>query len=214
MTDRSRDGVGTWNQCCRTHYPLAMKSHVMITSTRTRKFTLVGCAIVALSGACNSSTEPARDLGLVPNVAFTTDASGYVARRIDVGSRRYQFTIVSRFENRGPTSVYLGRCFPDSPQPLFSVTAASPSTEESAYSQVWGCVGHNNQFEIQPGGSRTDTLRVEGPNIFPSGSTTGFGITEGAFQLYYDVRLGRGDGAPLAPMEMRLSNAFIVRTSD
>ena len=186
----------------------------MTHSTVSRKIAPIVCAIAVLLSACNGTTEPAANLGPARFVAFTTDASGYVARRIDESSRPiYQFTLISRFENRGPAVVYLGRCGPTSPQPLFSVGTASPSTAESAYSQLWACVGHDRQFEIRPGHSRTDTLRVQGPNIFRNGSIIGSGITEGSFQLYFDVRLAR-DGRELAPIEMRLSKPFIVRTSD
>jgi hypothetical protein len=163
--------------------------------------------------ACSGITEPI-GLGAVPDGAFTTDATGYVAQRLAGSANRYHFTVISRFENRGTVPLFLGRCFPNSSQPLFSVNVAESSSAESGYMQVWACVGHDQQFEIAPGGVREDTLQVTGPNVFPSGSATGFGITSGKFQLYFDVRLTRGDGGTPAPAAVHLSNAFLVRTSD
>ena len=94
---------------------------------RTRSLA-VGILLLALAG-CESSTGPAlgplHDLGPVPKDAFTTDATGYVAQEFERpwGQPRYRFTVISRFENRGLVPLYLGRCYPDSTKPLFSVVA-------------------------------------------------------------------------------------------
>lgn len=162
--------------------------------------------------ACSGIAEPT-GLGPVPDGAFTTDATGYVAQRLEGSANRYHFTVISRFENRGTVPLFLGRCLPTSSQPLFSVIVADSSSAESGYAQIWACVGHDQQFEITPGGVRVDTLQITGPNVFPSGSSTGVGITSGKFQLYFDVRLTRGDGGTSAPAAVRGSNAFLVRTS-
>jgi hypothetical protein len=164
----------------------------------------------AVLASCSSPAEPS-DLGPVPAGAFTTDATGYVAYHLPGSLPRYQFRIISRFENTGTSTVYLGRCFPSSPQPLFSVV--STTTVESGYSQIWACVGHDQQFAIRAGETRVDTLLVEGPNTFQGGTNTPIGVSEGDFRLYFDVRLAAGDGAPRAPDSIKLSNAFRVRTS-
>ena len=167
--------------------------------------------LAALLVSCASPGEPPRDdLGPVPDGAFTTDATGYVAHRLPGNLPRYQFRIIARFENRGAATLYLGRCFPDSPQPTFTVQNTGPA--ESGYEQAWACVGHNRQFVIQSGEARVDTFVVEGPNTFQGGKNVG-GVAEGDFRLYYDVRLAPGDGAPPAPDSTKLSNAFRVRTS-
>ena len=181
----------------------------------------IACAVLFLASVgCESSTSPLsdslRDLGPVPDDAFTTDATGYVAREFERlwGQPRYRFTVVSRFVNRGPLPLFLGRCYPDSTKPTFSVVLADMSPTESAYSGAWACVGHDRQFVVAPGSVRVDTVEVQGPNMFDGMTHRPFGITEGAFRLYFDVRLAPGDGAPSAPMHLRVSNAFIVRTSN
>lgn len=149
------------------------------------------------------------NLGAVPDVAFSTDATGYVAVPIDPPTNRHQFTVITRFQNRGTAPVYLGRCYPNSTQPMYGVVLAN-GEGESAYAQVWACVGHNQQFMMMPGQTRIDTLTIAGPNSFPSGSPTGFGQTSGHFRVLMDVRLALGDGAKQAPDSVRLSNEFVV----
>jgi hypothetical protein len=85
-----------------------------------------------------------------------TDATGYVAVPIAAPGafRQYRFTIITRFENRSAAPVFLGRCYPDSPQPMYWIGPADGSTVEAAYNPNWACVGHNKQFEIRPGGAR------------------------------------------------------------
>jgi hypothetical protein len=56
---------------------------------------------------------------------------------------------------------------------------------------------------------------VEGPNAFQGGTNIPIGgVTDGNFRLYFDVRLGPGDGAPPAADSLKLSNVFRVRTSE
>ena len=170
---------------------------------------------ILLLGACGGATEPLSDLGPVPDGVFMTDATSYVAHRI-LGSgslRRYRFTVITRYTNRGATSLFLGRCFPTSPQPMFTVLHADPSVR-SGYEYVWGCVGHDKQFEIPPGAVRVDTVQVEGPNILDGVTHEALGVTSGRFRLYFSVGVAAGDGAPGAPAPMRLSNEFLVSTAD
>lgn len=172
--------------------------------------------------SCHSVTEPPgytgpTNLGPVPNGPFTTDVTGYIARLVpgSAPQTQYRFTVISRYENRGSVSLYLGRCFPTSPQPLWSVGLADTSETGFAYVQIWACVGHDQQFELAPGAVRVDTLQILGPNAFDHNTHQPLnGITNGQFCLYYDVRLAPGDGAASAPMSVRLSNAFVVRTSN
>jgi hypothetical protein len=164
--------------------------------------------------ACAAPTEVPRDLGPVPDGSLMTDVMAYVARQIPGSAQptEYQFTVITRFQNRSAAPVYLARCFPTSPQPMYSVGSADGSAVESAYGPYWACVGHNNQFEILPGAVRVDTFVVRGPNAFDEIKKQPIGVTDGVFRLSLFVATGRGDGAPAAPGSLGLSNAFSVRT--
>ncbi|MDP1861955.1 MAG: hypothetical protein Q8K82_25065 [Gemmatimonadaceae bacterium] len=187
----------------------------MSPGTKARRIALETLSVSMLLGGCGGVTEPRRDLGSVPDGVFMTDATGYVADRIPgTGSvRRYRFTVITRYANRGAASLFLGRCFPTSPQPLFTV-AATDSLVRSGYEYVWGCVGHDKQFEVPPGAVRVDTLQVEGPNIFDGVTHQPLGVTSGRFKLYFAVGLAAGGGVPGAPLPVRYSNEFLVRTAD
>jgi hypothetical protein len=168
-------------------------------------------ALCAAITSCDDPVEPGGDLGPVPDVHFTTNATSYIAHRLPGMPARYSFTVITRFENRSAGTVFLGRCYPDSPQPLFSVSIDEPADEASGFGQIWACVGHNSQFELAPGATRIDTLTVEGPNSFDGHTHAPHGVVEGIFRMYFDVRHAQFDGAPAAPMPQRLSNAFRVR---
>ncbi|MFI5312518.1 MAG: hypothetical protein ACHQQ3_14880, partial [Gemmatimonadales bacterium] len=159
------------------------------------------------------TTEPLLYLDPVPAGTFTTDASVYLAHRIAGAgdSSRYQFTVISRFENRGSVPLFLGRCFPNSVQPLFTVFVADTSGNESAYAQPWACIDNQAQFEVAPGRARLDTLQVAGPNLFDSRTRKLIGVTEGSFRMLFDVRLGPGTSSVRAPDSLLLSNVFVVR---
>lgn len=167
-----------------------------------------------LLGGCGV-TEPQRDLGAVPDGVFTTDATGYVAHRIAESGAyvRYRFTVITRYENRGTATLILDRCLPTSPQPLFTVVSTD-SAIESGYDYVWGCVGHDDQFELPPGALRVDTLRVEGPNRFEQGKLTGIGATSGRFKLSFSVGYASSGGSSHAPAPIRYSNEFLVHAVD
>lgn len=189
----------------------------MSLGTKTRRIALETLSVSMLLGGCGGVTEPPRDLGSVPDGVFMTDATGYVAHRIPgSGSvRRYRFTVITRYANRGAASLFLGRCFPTSPQPLFTVAVVHrDSLVRSGYEYAWACVGHDKQFEVPPGVIRVDTLQVEGPNMFDGVTHQPLGVTAGRFKLYFAVRLAAGDGAPGAPLPVRYSNEFLVRTAD
>ena len=150
---------------------------------------------------------------------ITTDATDYVARPLGGFGRRqrYHFFVISRFENRGSQSVYLGRCLPDSDEPLFTLVIADSTATDprsgSAYSTVWGCVGHDRQFEIRSGAVRIDTLEVQGPNSFDGRTGEPFGRLEGKLRLYFVVRRVPGEDVPQLPLSESVSNIFSVRVS-
>jgi hypothetical protein len=145
--------------------------------------------------------------------SLTTDATNYVAMRIPSPLARYRFTVITDFQNRGADPVYLGRCTPNSRTPLFGVRMADGSPTRSAYDRMWPCVGHDMQFEVLPGAVRTDTLFVEGPNMFDGRTNVAEGNTEGTFRLSFEVQAARGDGAKRMPDSVSRSNAFTVRVA-
>ena len=173
---------------------------------------VVGACLVL--SACGGTTDPLLSVDPLADGHFTTDAREYTARRFEGTGHfaRYRFTVVSRFENRSANPRYFARCFPNTPTPIFSVMAADISTE-SAYAQISACVGHDQQFEVPPGATRVDTIQVEGPNTFNGITNEPYGVKEGIFRLFFDVRVARGDGAPAAPDAERVSNTFVVRTA-
>lgn len=174
---------------------------------------MVICAWVL---GCAARTISPRDLGPVSDGALVTDATGYVAQRV-VGSARpiqYRFTVISRFQNRSAAAVYLARCYPDSPQPIYGIGAADSSAVASAYEPFRACVGHESQFEVLPGTARVDTLHVQGPNVFDGVRQRALGATSGVFRLKFFVSSARGYRVPGARDTLVVSNAFIVRTSD
>lgn len=177
-------------------------------------FAAISLVIYTGALACAGPTEVS-NLGPVPDGSLMTDATGYVARQIAGSAQpvQYQFTVVSRFQNRSDAPVYLARCYPTSPQPTYSIGAADGADIESAYNPNWACVGHDKQFEILPGAVRVDTFLVQGPNTFDEIKQQAIGATDGVLRLFFSVASAPGDGAPQAPGSLGVSNAFVVRTS-
>lgn len=177
----------------------------------TRTSNLIG-AVLLTATACEGPFE-------LPPVhegrTIRTDATRYTAtRRAElippvVG---YEFTLVATFFNPTAASLYLGRCSHDSPGPLYGITLVEPQDPEGAgYDPAWACGAHDEQFEIDPGESRVDTLRLQGPAGWDGVTKEGIGVVEGTFRLRYDVRTARGADAPRAADSLRVSNIFEVR---
>ncbi len=151
---------------------------------------------------------------------LVTDATAYTAVPI-VGEgalvhKRYHFPILTTFTNRSADTVFLGRCFPDSKQPMFTVVGVDSATAfdyrtEPAYSAPWACVGHDRQIEVAPGQVRVDTLNIEGPNSFSGSTGLASGILEGTFRLYFVAHKGRDERSPRLPFAQLTSNPFTVR---
>jgi hypothetical protein len=142
-----------------------------------------------------------------------TDHDAYVAR-YEGGEglhRQYGFTLVARSENRGRASVYLARCYPDTPYPIYGVDLVDGEDPRgAAYSGVWACVGHDRQIRIDPGEVRTDTLHLRGPNIFDGRTGEAFGTLVGRMRLWYEPQTCPGDGACRLGRDAGASNVFTV----
>ena len=175
------------------------------------------CAFVCGVGlACTTTTDLSRDLGPVPDGSLMTDATGYVAHVTGIAppAQEFQFTVIARFENRSAAAVFLARCFPTSPQPIYAIVTADGSATEVAYNPDRACVGHSNQFQILPGAVRVDTFLVRGPNAFDEIKQQAIGVTSGEFR--FDAVRGKRSGRrrPSAPGSLGISNAFVVRTAN
>jgi hypothetical protein len=164
---------------------------------------------VACTGALTPGgpTDVPPDLGPVPDGSLMTDATGYVARQICAQPGEFQFTVISRFQNRSEAPVYLPRCYPTSTQPMYGIFTGDSATVGSAYAPGWACVGTDNPFEVLPGAVRVDTFLLRGPNSWDGITNQPLGATDGVFRLFLVVSGPRGE--TVGPG----SNAFIVRTS-
>jgi hypothetical protein len=168
--------------------------------------------------ACSTSVQARSDA--ITAQALTTDSVEYVARSARASSpASYSFRIIARFENRTDKSVFLGRCYPNSPGPVYGLESLdAPHTDTNpqsgaAYSPMWACVGHDRQIEVLPTATRTDTLRISGPNTWDGRTQQPFGVLEGRFRLLYFVRLCPGDMPCAVADHMEYSNVFMVRLS-
>ena len=123
----------------------------------------------------------------------TTDRTVYTARPLfpcTAPNCAYGFTVGTSYENRTDRPLYLARCYPDSPTPIYGVRLIAPRGEgESAYDTVSACVGHDEAIEVLPGETRTDTLHVRGSNAFDGETGVPFGVLEGKFYLSYQVQI-------------------------
>lgn len=173
---------------------------------------IIAC-VGALAAACGD--DPFGPLSEQANEAVRTDRDRYVAARVPGSSApfdQYEFTLVATFTNPTAATLYLGRCYPDSPGPMYGIELVQPENPDgAAYDAAWACVGHQRQFAIPPGRSRVDTLRVRGPGSWDGATHDHLGVLEGLFRILYVVRTEPGDGAPAAPREVRASNVFEVR---
>jgi hypothetical protein len=126
---------------------------------------------------------------------IATDSTSYTAQLVPGTTGQYAFRVITRFANRGLVDVYLGRCSPASSSPMYGVTRWA-SSGEAAYDPAWGCVGHDKQFLVRPGGVRVDTLDIRGPNVCQNGASGCEGALEGAFRIAFVVVSAPGEDAP------------------
>ena len=171
-----------------------------------RKYLYVA-AVLALAGSgCRSVTDPGEGA-----VVMRRDKVGYTARILAGAGTftRYGFTAVVTTRNLGRQAVYLSRCYPDTPVPIHGVELVDGDPgRQSAYDALWACVGHENQFELRPGESRTDVLLIQGPNAWESGGEP-IGTLTGRMRVTYEVRRCR-ESSPCALPVRVASNTFQV----
>jgi hypothetical protein len=182
-------------------------------------------AVPLACGACRAPDAPAGPSPGEPvaappparaDEALQTDSLAYTAvyRAGQAPYRLYGFRVVARFTNRTPAPVYLERCYPDSPTPIFDVQlvgdTAGAGPLGSVFRRLWGCVGHDRQIEVASGTTRTDTLDLVGPSAFEGGTGRPLGRFDGRLRLSYNVQACRGGAGCGLPVGAGLSNAFDV----
>lgn len=142
-----------------------------------------------------------------------TDLESYMAHIASAGDRpTYGFDIVVRFENRTNRTVYLDRCNPDSPHPIYSVELIDQQDSYgAAYNPGWGCAGHDSPIRVERGRSRVDTLHLIGPRAWPTYSDQHLGVLEGRFRLKYWPNTCRTETECALPVSLARSNVFEVR---
>lgn len=146
-----------------------------------------------------------------------TDRVSYSAEVVDRNGSytRYGFTLVAQFSNSTDEHLYLGRCEPGSSTPMYDIKAASTAVPGgSAYSPFWACTGHDTQFQVPPGESRTDTLRILGPSSWDGLTKVPVGELEGVVQLSYSVSDCRGACGEDTSRWVALSNVFRIALAD
>lgn len=164
-------------------------------------------APLLLSSACGLFTEPVDRA-----ITLSIDQTRYAPELLGGtgNDRRFAFSVVARFANGSRDTVYLARCFPSSPGPIFGV-AMERTTRASAFDGAWACVGHDQQHAIAPNTVRTDTLRLFGPGARSGVSGEILGELSGRMFLSYEVQRCRGDGACRLPKAAQ-SSVFVVES--
>jgi hypothetical protein len=144
-------------------------------------------------------------------VSLRTDRAAYTAS-LSGGKglyRTYRFTLVAQFTNGMAEPLYLERCYPTTPYPIYAIGSAAEG-REAAYNPAWGCVGNDGPIVVLAGETRTDSLRVTGPNSWDGRTNEPFGDLAGRFRLSYMVGSCRAVSGCKLPNPVE-SNNFDVR---
>ncbi len=149
--------------------------------------TLILVVLGVLLSGCDLNDSP-RDT----SSPVSTDRTVYTAQPMFADCTApgcaYEFTVIASYKNHMDRPLYLARCDPDSPTPIYGVRLVEPEGE-SAYGPIWACGGHDNAILVQPGETRTDTLLISGPNVFDGETGEPLGLLEGQFVLVYQVQI-------------------------
>lgn len=172
---------------------------------------LFAASILALAGCTSGSGSPTGpDSG---DLRLSLDRASYTSVPLAGPGTflTHGFTLIATFSNQGAEPVYLARCFPSTPIPIYSIRLVDFPNDAlgSAYSPVWACVGHDQQILVPPGSTRTDTLLIAGPNGTVGVTHEPLGALSGEMHLSYRVQSCPGDGQCPIP-EAGLSPAFSV----
>jgi hypothetical protein len=200
--------------------------------TRRRTFALAlflaaasGCAVheTTAIGSSEPPGAPPRTTPIRPTQPpvrgtepVQTDSVAYTATLLggEGSYRTYAVRVVARYTNRTPGPVYLARCYPSSPTPIYGLGLVGDTTGGgtwgSAFNPAWGCVGHENPIEVAAGSTRTDTLILRAPNAWDGVTKGPFGRLDGRLRLAYGVQTCRPEAQCRLPADSGVSNAFDV----
>jgi hypothetical protein len=172
------------------------------------RVSLAGLLFVSLV-ACGA---PVASDELTSPITLQTDRAAYSASLIggEGTYRTYTVTVVAQFTNRTALPVYLERCYPDTPYPIYGIVSAEEG-REAAYNPVWACVGHDRPIVVSGGKTRTDSLHLSGPNAWDGRTNQPFGDLVGRFRLSYAVGTCRAVSRCEVPGQVGESNEFEVR---
>ena len=182
-------------------------------------FLLVIITCPSVSQTASQKPEPKTTVVAAPpdQVTIKTDQIEYNARYHEMvsGQDRYKFLLTASFENRTGATVYLERCYPHTPYPIYDVVFDNGSgiqeSGEGGYRTGHICVGHDKPIIVQPGETRIDKLVIYGPNAWTSEKPITKEAMTGQFRLTYRayfclelIGCERTDA-------MQYSNVFTVR---
>ena len=175
--------------------------------------------------SCFSRDEAPKKTAVVvrpEEVPIQTDQTEYVAQFDSTVNKqdRYKFPLVARFENRTGVPIYLGRCYPDTPYPIYNVgpdngkgVESSSDSLDNPYGTFVACVGHDNPIIVQPGEIRVDNLTIYAPNGWSDDPFIRIPKEKlnGQFRLIYYAHFCRKIYNCERPDAVLYSNIFTVR---
>jgi len=174
---------------------------------------LAGCASAPLpaESAPQPQTPAEVHSPLPSNGSLKTDRSTYTASCRGEGYyKRCHFTLVMTYTNQTDATIYFDHCYPDDTYPIYFIRGLT--RQESAYSGVWGCTGHDRSVKVLPGEKRVATLEISGPNAWDGRTGEPFGVLEGRLQVYHTAYTCADELAACSlPDEVATSNLFEVR---
>ena len=136
-----------------------------------------------------------RDPAAVQAVSLQTDHEAYSA--VADSSGFVSLVVVLRLNNESGNPVYLSRCSPSFPGPIYGVELVVDK-DQSAYSLAWACSVGTPAITVPPAGTRFDTLHLFGPTAFDGVTHAPIGTLAGRFYVIYETQ-GCVQQAPLCP---------------
>jgi hypothetical protein len=177
--------------------------------------------LLGLVSCPSMDQEPIKTVVVVrpEEVTIQTDQTEYVAQFDSTLNKqdRYKFPLVARFENRTGVPIYLARCYPNTPYPIYNVrpdngkgVESSSNSLDNPYAAFVACVGHDNPIIVQPGEIRVDNLTISAPNGWSDDFLIPKDKLNGQFRLIYHAHFCRKRYNCKRPDTVQYSNIFTV----